>query len=601
MKALFIFPPQWMPINPHLGVSILSGQFKDSPHEASCLDLNIDFYNKILTSENIYNSFNLAKSILINLREEVNQLYDKNIKFESYPIEWQIKIAKYHMIKENLKKYEKSVDKISAITSKNIAILKSKESFYNPKQYRSALEQIDVALDICSMPYYPTRIMLSNYINKLLNYDYKLIKHYVFDKTTNIFRDYFENKLFEIKSENVDYIGISINSANQIIAGLTLANMLKTETNAHISIGGNHFTRVVDSIQKYPEFFDIFCDSVSVEEGEIPVLELARHIAGEIPVEKVPNLLYLKNNKVICNLKAVPLKLNDIKPPSLKGFTLNEYFTPEIVMPIQSSRGCYWHKCSFCDHDFGLNYNTKNLDKLIEEIKIFKKQYNITKFEFVDAAISPSILKAMSKRFIEEELNITFFCDARTESGFTKEIFELACKAGLKMILWGFESGAPKIMKLINKGVDIDNRLKVLRYARDAGIYNFIFIILGFPTETREDALLTINTICNNTDIIGYYGANRFSICKHTNIKEEPKKYGILNPIYQKEEFIPSYIYEPVGMNKKELDDIFTVCASKTKNAYGNALQFHIFTREMMLLYLDKYGIDYVCNYKYNF
>jgi radical SAM superfamily enzyme YgiQ (UPF0313 family) len=43
---------------------------------------------------------------------------------------------------------------------------------------------------------------------------------------------------------------------------------------------------------------------------------------------------------------------------------------------------------------------------------------------------------------------------------FYKRILELAKKAGLKMILWGFESGSCKIMELINKGIDVDNRLK---------------------------------------------------------------------------------------------------------------------------------------------
>ena len=45
--------------------------------------------------------------------------------------------------------------------------------------------------------------------------------------------------LDNIKSKNPDYIGISINSSSQVIPGLTLANMLKTNSNAHINIGGN--------------------------------------------------------------------------------------------------------------------------------------------------------------------------------------------------------------------------------------------------------------------------------------------------------------------------------------------------------------------------
>ena len=117
----------------------------------------------------------------------------------------------------------------------------------------------------------------------------------------------------------------------------------------------------------------------------------------------------------------------------------------------------------------------------------------------------------MSEAIIKNDIKINFFCDARLESTFTKDIFEIAQKAGLKMVLWGLESGSKKIMELINKGVDIDNRLNVLRAARESGIYNFCFIFFGFPAETKEDAMETIDLICNNTDVINTYAKIRSS------------------------------------------------------------------------------------------
>ena len=54
-------------------------------------------------------------------------------------------------------------------------------------------------------------------------------------------------------------------------------------------------------------------------------------------------------------------------------------------------------------------YNIKNIDKLVSEMKLFKEKYNISKFEFIDEAISPAYMEEMSKRFIEEKLDITFF------------------------------------------------------------------------------------------------------------------------------------------------------------------------------------------------
>ena len=599
MKTLLIFPPQWMPVSPHFALPTLLGQFEGTGFEASVLDLNVDFYNKILTKEYVQYSLNKAKELQPILKENISKYFSKEKNYNDYTFVQKNEIAKASMIDNLLKKHGENLKTVATIIDKSVEVLKSKEYYYNPKLFTSAVANINTALEICSMPYYPTQIGFTSYTNELLTLDYECIKYYVFDNTTNIFRKYFESVIDKIKAENAEYIGISINSSSQIIAGLTLANMLKKETNAHVNIGGNHFGRVTDSLEKYPEFFELFCDSLLVEEGEIPVIELAKYINGEQEIEKVPNLMYVKDGKVQFNDKVEPKKLNELKTPSLDGYDLKAYFTPEIVMPFPASRGCYWRKCSFCDHDFGMYYNIKNIDKLVKEIKTYKEKYGINKFEFIDEAISPNYMEAMSKRFLEENLDVEFFCDARLEDGFTKEVCELAVEAGLRMVLWGFESGSKKIMKLINKGINVDNRLKILRDAREAGIYNFAFIFFGFPAETKQSALKTIKVICDNTDIINSYGKSVFTMGKHTKLREAPSKYGVIGETKQVSEFSPTYEYTAKGMTKKELNDVINLCTKRANEAYGNALSFHLISREILFLYICKYGVDQVCNFKF--
>ena len=599
MKTLLIFPPQWMPVSPHFALPTLLGQFEGTGFEASVLDLNVDFYNKILTKEYVQYSLNKAKELQPILKENISKYFSKDKNYNDYSFVQKNEIAKASMIDSTLKKHGNSLNRVPLLVEKSVEILKSKAHFYNPKLFQSAINTINKALEICSMPYYPTRLEFISYSNELLTLDFESIKYYVFDNSTNMFKDYFLSMLDKIKSENADYIGISINSSSQIVAGLTLAYMLKKETNAYINIGGNHFGRVTESLEKYPEFFELFCHSVLVEEGEVPVIELAKHINGDIPVEQVPNLMYLKDGKIYSNPKIEPKKLNELKPPSLDGYDLSKYFIPEIVMPFPSSRGCYWRKCSFCDHDFGMYYNIKNIDKLVEEIKIFKEKYGITKFEFIDEAISPAYMQEMSKRFLEEGLDVKFFCDARLENGFTQEVCDIAYKAGLRMVLWGFESGSKKIMDLINKGIDVDNRLNILRTAREAGIYNFAFIFFGFPAETPADAMETIKVICENTDIINSYGKSVFTMGKHTKLRESPEKYGVVGETKQVSEFSPTYAYTANGMTKKELNEILKLCTESAEKAYGNALSFHLISREIIFLYLCKYGIDDVCKFKF--
>ena len=71
MKTLFILPPQWYPMNPYLSAAQLIGQFKKNGMHAVARDLNIEFYNDILTKEKILSAVNEAKKFLEDFAPEV--------------------------------------------------------------------------------------------------------------------------------------------------------------------------------------------------------------------------------------------------------------------------------------------------------------------------------------------------------------------------------------------------------------------------------------------------------------------------------------------------------------------------------------------------
>lgn len=599
MKILLLFPPQWMPTSPHFAIPTLLGQFEASEYKAHAWDLNIDFYNHILTKEYLEGAIEKAQESQPRTLHAISGVYNPSKTFETYSFDMQNKIAKYGMIKKYFQENEETINSVPDLIAQAVESFKSKEEFYIPELVLMSTNIIESALEIASLPYLPSKISFSNYHNQFFKLDYETIKYYVFDKSTNMFLDYYEKILPKIIEEEYDYIGISINSSSQIVPGLTISNMLKNSTKAHINIGGNFFGRVVEAFKDHKEFFDIFAHSVLIEEGEIPVMELAKHIDGKIPIEEVSNLVYVKDGELKINKKADPLKLDDMQNVSLEGFKLSDYLAPEIVFPFQTSRGCYWRKCSFCDHDFGQFYNIKKLDKLIEQLKEMKEKYGITKFEFIDEAISPKYMEEMSERLLNENLGITYFCNGRLEGEFSKELLQKAYDAGLRMVLWGVESGSKRIMELINKGVDIDNRLNILRGSREAGVCNFAFIFFGFPAETKEEAMQTIDMICQNTDIINAYGKCAFTMGKHTKLREAPEFYGVVGVTNQEAEFSPTYSYEAAGMTKQELKEMLDLCSKRCNETYGNTLALHLGYRELLFLYLDKHGIDWVTQYRF--
>lgn len=598
-KILLIFPPQWTPVSPHFALPSLIGQLKAEGYNASVMDINIDFFEFILSKKNIEASLLSIKLQFEELKQKIVQIYSPSKKENDYTLDEKIVFFKYNKLKNFISLKFQDFSKIPAFIESAKNTFKS-DAFYEPVTLIKSLNVIDKALEIVSLPYTPVKVEFDGVQNPFFKFNYESIKYFVLDKNSNIFADYYEHKIQEILDKNAGFIAVSINSSSQIIPGLTLTYMLKQRTNAHINIGGNFFGRIADELKKHREFFEIFADSISLEEGEGPIIDVAKFHTGQIPIEKVSNFMYEKDGDVCMNPKMEPIKLDKMHSMNLDDFNFNKYFAPEIVLPFQSSRGCYWGKCSFCDQDFGQNFNVKNIEKVITEFKEYKSKYNIDKYEFIDESVSPVYMNELSNRLKEENLNINYFCDARLETSFTPDILINAYEAGVRMIMWGLESGSDKVMELINKGIDLNRRFEILKDAKDAHIWNFAFIFFGFPAETREDALKTVEMLVKNKDIIHSYGRSVFTMGRHAKLAQDPEKYGITKVYPAEEEFSPNINFDSVGSNAKQIKEVLEICRQECAITYKNPLWMYLRYREWLFLYICRFGAEYVSKYSVN-
>lgn len=592
MKSCLLFPPQWTPLSPYYALSSLAGQLRHNNYDVDIKDLNIDFYNKLLTPENLIKVQDYIEAEFDDLVEEMKREKSDSDTYDGQTERFKKMLVKFLKMKEFKTSREEELKKIPHLIGNALDIMRCKERFYRPDLLAESMHVIDIALEIASIPYLPSQISFANFNNPFMKLTYDSL--YEHCKEDLMFRDYYTGRLQEIINGQYDLISISINSNSQLIGGLTLAMMLKEQVNAHINIGGNYFGRVVDTLLDKPEFFETFCDSINVGEGEGPIVEIAKYVEGKIQAEDVPNFLWIKEGKVVKNPDKPPIPLEQMQNQDLTGFDLEKYLAPDIVIPTQTSRGCYWRKCSFCDHDFGQYLNVKSVDKVVEHFKELNEKFGITHFEIIDESISPEYLENLSKKIIESGLKIYWFNNARLETEFTKKRLELAYEAGLRMLLWGFESGSERIMKLINKGIDIKKRLDILRDAKDSGIWNFAFIFFGFPSETEEEAMETIDTICNNTDLIMSYGRSIFTLGKHTRLKDNPERYFITEIVADEQELSPSYSFKvSQGMNQSEVSKMGNLCTNRAREAYGGyPLWMALRYREILFLYICKHGAE---------
>ena len=87
---------------------------------------------------------------------------------------------------------------------------------------------------------------------------------------------------------------------------------------------------------------------------------------------------------------------------------------------------------------------------------------------------------------------IQFSCNMRF-GALTRDDYRLIKKAGFRMLLFGVESGSQATLDRLNKGTTIEGIVNECKVPREEGLEPHITIMVGYPWETRKDALSTLN------------------------------------------------------------------------------------------------------------
>ncbi len=92
------------------------------------------------------------------------------------------------------------------------------------------------------------------------------------------------------------------------------------------------------------------------------------------PLSGLPNLIYRDDSGIHANKDVCSEDLSKLPPPDFEGLPLEKYFVPKLILPYLATRGCYWGRCTFCDHFQGYveGFRTMQVDQIVEEIRFLK-------------------------------------------------------------------------------------------------------------------------------------------------------------------------------------------------------------------------------------
>ncbi len=222
--------------------------------------------------------------------------------------------------------------------------------------------------------------------------------------------------------------------------------------------------------------------------------------------EKAPNGIWYRENGKIVENGRFELKRNlDEAPFPDRVLTKFNNYQDEFNLKgrpqfyIMSARDCAWGKCTFCVWDHALypkgSYKQRSPENTFEEVKYLVDNYGAREI-FDDAGTIPpgAWLKRFCELMIDSGYNkkIMYSCNMRF-GWVDAEMYKIMKKAGFRLLKFGLESGCQKTIDKLDKGTNVKLVHQHCKDAKDAGLTVHITMMVGYPWETRKDAMQTFN------------------------------------------------------------------------------------------------------------
>ena len=520
MRILLIFPPQGHFTQPFLALPSLRAYLEQEGYDdVHTMDANIEAYDWMLSRERLQRSYDrIVESGRLDRLESMSQLkYTDMVEYRRLS---QVKAAGEWAI-ENIEDAK--------------ATMRNRELFYDRERYMRAGRCIEQGLSMISAEHHPTDLSAHGFSMRYSVQVSDDIFAGAVDENENPYLEFFrEVTMPQIQALNPDVIGFSLTFTSQAVPLVSLASMIKAwKPETHIAVGGGLVAYIGEKLMHRPDLFDTV-DTLIRLEGERPLTEILHNIetgGGADGLAKIPNILYRDDAGAVRQTwEQEPLKIDSLPTPNFEGLPLDQYFSPEFVVPLAITRGCYWGKCVFCTlHKvIGPGYRGRSIEKVVEDIRYLKERWGTRHFYFPIEDLPPNMVRKLPQALLDAGIDIDWWCDAKLEPEvFTDETCEMMAEAGCKRLAFGYESASARVLDLMCKGSEPGPGLDVIKRVHIAGISVTLYVMVGFPTETEEEARLTLDTLLENREHFEEVSIRVYYLDDMSDIFQTPERYKI--------------------------------------------------------------------------
>lgn len=361
--------------------------------------------------------------------------------------------------------------------------------------------------------------------------------------TDRILVDLLEEK---ITGSQPQLLLISVPFPGNLYAAFRSAQYIKQQhPHIRVAMGGGFPNTELRSLAdaRVFEFFDF----ITLDDGEAPVENLIEHLQGLRSVENLKRTFTLiKGDVVYCNgSERRDYKQSEVGTPDYSGLLLDQYISVlEIVNPMHRmwsdgrwnkltmAHGCYWGKCTFCDIslDYIKVYEPVAASLLCDRIEELIEKTGQNGFHFVDEAAPPALMRSLALEIIRRKLTVTWWTNIRFEKSFTKDLCVLLKASGCIAVSGGLEVASDRLLKLIDKGVTVEQVAKVTQHFTESGIMVHAYLMYGYPTQTVQETIDSLEMVRQlfEAGVLQSGFWHQFAMTAHSPVGMFPERFNVI-------------------------------------------------------------------------
>jgi radical SAM superfamily enzyme YgiQ (UPF0313 family) len=326
-----------------------------------------------------------------------------------------------------------------------------------------------------------------------------------------------------------------------VYGAFRIAQTIKQRHPATVTVLGGGYCNTELRAMNEPRVFDYF-DFITLDAGERPLLALIEHLQNKRPLDQLVRTYTRQHHYV--DFREPDIAFSECGTPTYAGLPLQDYLSLlDMLNPMHRlwsdgrwnkltvAHGCYWKKCSFCDVnlDYISRYDVATTDVLVGRIESLVHETGQTGFHFVDEAAPPKALKSLASALLQRRLDISWWGNIRFEKSFDAGLCRLLAESGCIAVTGGLEVASDRLLKLMKKGVSIEQVARVTRAFSDAGILVHAYLMYGFPTQTSQDTVDALEYVRQlfAAGCIQSAFFHRFTCTVHSPVGKHPERYGV--------------------------------------------------------------------------